>query len=293
MLLIAATRRLVGLPLVCLACAAQQPADFVPPANRAAEWPECVAGRSRRIVTDGYVLYGRSLPAAAEKQPKALRRDSLDVLRRWLDAELPTIASRYRLPEGRGLILATGPGLEPDAALNDWRTRNVSRERRIRWTSEIRSQEIHTRAGRPYSFFHTCYFTENYSLPYEDALDAGILDPGMVKPAWIGVLTTDDHLQSAFRQKYGEHERKVQSEASASAGEWLMGAGVRLALRLDEPKYRSIDLQLMHLQRREALAKAIINASVEDDQPRFEALTQLQRDTDEAWQELWFRRPIE
>jgi hypothetical protein len=248
-------------------------------------WPEGLAGRRLRAEADAYVLY-------------AVDADLSKRLGGWLDRELASFCSRYVLPTGRGLVLAIEPGSEPLPELEEWRSRNIDRRRTIHWATERRSQALSTQYGRPYSFSRQPYFRESFSLPREDALRVGVRDTFTPKPAWICVLTTDAHLTDAFNEMIREHEREV-SEKSAQEPErmppdqvlcsWLFW----LMYKTSVPVYRSIDIELMHLQRREALWDALIRCSSMNAKECKAALSHLQDDTDEAWKQLYFSRPIE
>lgn len=231
------------------------------------------------------------------KNAKGLCTDPVNTLARWLEKELPAIHACYGKPEGDGIVLAIEPGRPTNPALVDWETANVSRKRSIAWVSSDGNQGISSSKGRPYSFFHEAYFGESFRMPYKEAVRIGILKGTTPRPGFICVLTTDAHLLHRFRVKYIEHlrkSRKIVRETSArDAGEWLMGAFSLLAVNAFQSRYESIDLKLMHLQRRETLIGAIISTTVKDERRRSKLLQKLRKETDDAWKTLYFSRPFE
>jgi hypothetical protein len=248
-------------------------------------WPEALAGRRLRAATDAYVLYATDANLAKQ----------LEV---WLDRELGSFCSRYVVPTGRGLVLTIEPGGEPLPELEEWRARNVDRTRTIHWVTERRNQTVSTRHGRPYSFFAQPYFRESFSLPCEDALRVGVLDTFAPKPAWICVLSTEAHLIDAFNKRIRKHEREVWERSAQELQhmppdqvlcQWLFW----LMYKMSVPVYRSIDIEMMQVQRREALWEALIRCGGTPTKQREAALSRLQDDTDEVWKELYFSRPVE
>ena len=55
-------------------------------------------------------------------------------------------------------------------------------------------------------------------------------------------------------------------------------------------QYRGLDLQMMHLQRREVLWTALIVSSGLDDSKKSELITALGAETDKGFEELWLSR---
>ena len=231
------------------------------------------------------------------KNVEGLCTDPVKTLARWLEKELPAIHAGYGKPEKDGIVLAIGPGRPTNPALVDWETANVSRKRSIAWVSSDGNQSISSSKGRPYSFFHEAYFGESFRMPYREAVRISILKGETPRPGFICVLTTDAHLLYRFRVKYKEHLRKsrkiVRETPARGAGEWLMGHFSLLALNTLQSLYESIDLKLMHLQRRETLIGAIISTTVKDESRRSELLRKLRKETDDAWKTLYFARPFE
>jgi hypothetical protein len=56
--------------------------------------------------------------------------------------------------------------------------------------------------------------------------------------------------------------------------------------------YRSIDVSLMHLQRREQLFRALTHSALGDADQRKQAWQALKADTDRRWQQIWRSRPV-
>lgn len=249
-------------------------------------WPDQIAGRRLRDITDDYALYANNAGSAEE-------------LKKWLDIEL----ENFRTDEPDdctkpGVVLAIEAGEEPLLWVGEWREENVNRARRITWTSPIRNQVFSSSAGRPYCLSNRPYFRESFSMPYQEAIRLGILDIQDRRPAWICFLATDHHLNITFdeqierqQQKYDDSlkELPVIVRMLSLSSELIFSAAPLFVI----PKYRSIDIELMHHQRRETLNRALIKACSEDGLLRSERLKNVRDETDRAWKDIWVRRPID
>lgn len=248
-------------------------------------WPEQLAGRLLQVATDAYVLYANDANLAAE-------------LRVWLDRELAEFGSRYTRPLQRGLVLAIEPGEEPFPALEEWRARDTDRGPGDDGPTNRRGQIVPARYRRRYCFFHSPYFRENFSLLQEDARRIRILNDSVPNPAWVCVLTTEAHVLEAFDELRRAHEKKIREEGlkqlkDEPLEQWLCAGLFWLMYKSCVPIYRSIDVDLMHLQRHEVLWQTLIRFSDLDASRRDAALSRLQDSTDEAWEELYSTRPVE
>ena len=242
-------------------------------------WPEQLAGRELRVNTKDYALYAAN--------PKMA-----DELHEWLMKELTQFRLEYDTKiQGPGLVLAIEPGEEPIDALEEWRKRNVRRERWINWSSPIRRQFFMSPLGRPYCLSRTNYFKESFSFPYDEALESAIVDRTTQRPGWICLLTADAHLLGAFDSTIKQRRRVAKPvRGNASLGALMMFAGIRLLIL---PRYRTIDIELMHLQRKEALFHALLDASQMDVPRRTLARKELRATIDQEWKYRWVRRPID
>ena len=249
-------------------------------------WVDHIAGRKLRGITDEYALYANNAGSAAE-------------LMRWLDTEL----EEFRSDEADdctkpGVVLAIEPGEEPLLMVEQWRKEIVNRTRLITWTSPIRNQTFNSPDGRPYCLTKRLYFRESFSMSYQEAVRLGILEDQDPRPAWICFLATDEHLNMAFdeqterqRQQYGESLKEVPTivRVLSFPAELIMSAAALFVI----PKYKSIDSELMHLQRRETLNCVLIRTCYEDGLLRTERLNNIREETDRVWKDIWVRRPID
>lgn len=249
-------------------------------------WPPQIAGRSLRGITDDYALYANDAGSAEE-------------LRRWLDIAL----ENFRSDESDdctkpGVVLAIEPDEDPLLMVEQWRKENVNRDRRITWTSPIRNQTFSSTDGRPYCLFSGNYFRESFSMSFQEAIRVGILDVQDPRPAWICFFATDQHLMVAFNKQREQMDQRqservkdvpVMVRVLSFPSELIFSAAALVVI----PKYRSIDIELMHLQRRETLNRALIKACYEDGLLRTERLKNIRDETDRAWKDIWVRRPIE
>ena len=258
-------------------------------------WPRELAGRRLQGIGEYYALY-------------AVNSRDAGSLGHWLDSELENAASRFGLPHERGLILAIDAGEEPMAALAEWRSKNVDRSRPIDWQSDrvgpfgfrkgFRGDE-----GRPYCLgtSNPAYFTESYEIPYDDAVEIGVIDPTVIGPTWVCVLTTDSHSGAVFDSIVTRTRWEGKREAMEVAREvirrhpsqllvyWIFS--IEAAFLTSE--YRSIDRELMHLQRREVLWQSLIKRSPMDEDSRTALLNRVRSGIDDAWKKLFLSRPTD
>lgn len=249
-------------------------------------WVDHIAGRKLRGITDEYALYANNAGSAEE-------------LKRWLELQLEEFRSDEAADCTKpGVVLAIEPGEEPLLMVEQWRKENVDRTRLIAWTSPIRNQTFNSPDGRPYCLSKRPYFRESFSMSYQEAIRLGILDIQDPRPAWICFLATDQHLDMAFdeqierqRQQYGESLKEVPVivRVLSFPAELSMSAAALFII----PRYRSIDSELMHLQRSETLNRALIKACYEGGLLRAERLKNVRDETDRVWKDIWVRRPID
>ena len=254
------------------------------PANEV--WPAQLAAHALRVVTEDYVIYGDSAPAAER-------------VRRWMDQQLAHFRMRYDCGVKRpGLLFLIEPGPERIPAVEQWRKKNVKRARMIYWTSPIRTQSIRTRSGRPYTSLGHPYFVESFSMPPEACKQLGLLEGLNAAPPWICFLTTrglvlarfEEELQQIMRRFWEELGRAVIEERTNDiVGACIFGPVALVVF----PTYCSIDQQLMLLQRRETLWTALLECAETDAAHRAELLGVLRDEIDADWKYIWVRRPIE
>ena len=199
-----------------------------------------LAGRSLQVRTAEYDLYAKDPSNARE-------------LAQWLDAQIAEFRVKYGVPDTeKGIIFANEEAGEPYAPAERWRTENVSRvrtvfltDRRDRWRYE---------GGRPYCISRGgTYFRESFMIPVDEGKRLGLVPDGD-RRSWICFLTTDQHLVSSFAAR---REETRKTAPPGPVGSWV----VRLMLRKVYADYRELDLQMMQLQRREVLWKALIESS--------------------------------
>lgn len=254
-------------------------------------WPDRLAGRTLRATTDDYVLYAPNGVEAGQLQA-------------WLDQEIAEYRSRYGpFAGGPGMVFAIGAGEEPVTAIEEWRRKNVHRSRLLVWKYHARDLgPPWPFRGRPYCLDREPYYTESFSMPYEQGVHAGLLDPAL-KPAWICFLATDQHMVEEFdelilRRREQSLEKLVElfKDPRFPAAFVLSFPAMPIFLIghvYISQRYRSIDIDLMQLQRRETLWGALIDWSVPDDSERERKLKALCEEIDEAWKRLFLHRPID
>jgi hypothetical protein len=243
-------------------------------------WPRRLAGRELQFITDRYVLYGTD-------------RESAKAMQEWLDAELTSFGHDYAMPEGRGFVLMLDADQTPVPEIDCWRSETPDRSRGIHWTSHGgRGESVCSQTGRPYCFFRKPYFHESFALIRAGAAQTGDVDESIPKPAWACALSTDAQVKAAFNEKAREHERRMDEEEKDMPGDQrLIGWMFYGVYKSFVPVWRSIDVKLMRLQRREALWQALIRNSGMPDDQQTEVLSSLRDEIDEAWKELYFSRP--
>jgi hypothetical protein len=245
--------------------------------------PETLAGRGLQRVTDNYLLYG-SAEAAAD-------------LASWIDEQL----KHAGVAQGRGIVLAIEPGVEPWPQLEEWRLANVSRTGaglpRV-WSSPIRSQTKFLIAGRPYCLQDSPYFTESFSMPVHQARVLGLLEGLNWQPAWICFLTTDETIRQSFDatlQRFREAQAIASQDVQSSFAPSDLPAILVVAAFAEfylMPTWRLLDAELMHLQRREVFVGALLEYRLRGSE-RDLRLQRLRQETDAAWKHIWFRRPFD
>lgn len=250
-------------------------------------WPQQLAGRQLQSISSGYVLYANDAQAAGE-------------LQRWVNRQLEMFSTQYGLTGAdTGLILAIEPGPEPLSAIEEWR--NSNRGRRgfaSTWTSRIGGLFSGDITDRPYCAARLPYFCESFSIPYDEASKLGMFEKDTPRPAWICFLTSDQHLISSFNESV---RKRIQRHIERTKQVPLRVRIVNLpAMTVYTPirwlimlKYRSIDADLMHLDRRETLFRALIECRVGNQRRRAALLKELHKGTDQRWKRIWNHRPID
>jgi hypothetical protein len=249
-------------------------------------WPRRLAGRELQFITERYVLYGTD-------------HESAKAMRDWVEAELTSFERHYTMPAGRGLVLMLDADQAPLPEIEGWRSETPDRPRVIDWSSNDRRQAtVHSRNGRPYCLLLKPYFHESFALIRPASAQTGDVDESMPKPAWVCALSTDAQVKAAFNEEARQHERQALEKGKEEMKD--MPADQRLAnwmfygmYKSFVPVWRSIDVKLMRLQRREALWQALIRNSGMPEEQQTKVLSSLRDEIDEAWKELYFSRPYD
>jgi hypothetical protein len=220
------------------------------------------AGRPLRISTDRYVIFAHS-------------RDLAEELAEWVDREFVAFQSAYQVSPKVVVAIASieqGEGLAP--VVKEWRRQNVSRVRPVEF--EGTGRPVVFKQGRPYCQGRWVpNFTESFVMPTGAALQLGLVEKGTVKAPTIAFLTTDQHWEEAFQLSEWVFDRTA-----------IPGPEPRILRRLVDSwsarEAHTLDLKLMHLQRREVLWKSLIEASFSDrgtiDRLRHELIVQTDRE---------------
>jgi hypothetical protein len=246
-------------------------------------WPEEIAGRRLRALTADTAVYALDAAAAEE-------------LRAWLEAELALFRSRYQCTIGRGIVISVDSREDPNEAVEAWHTVNVRRDRRIHWTSSIRNQTFVSDSGRPYTFVDPWYFREGFSMPMHVATEIGIMAGNLNEPTWLCFLPSEEYYNMCFQEKHTKAKAEVErAMKTASPDQALYGALLGIAARIAIPVYRSIfrsmDADLMRLQRREMLWQELLNSSDLPEARRTAEIEAVRSEIDEEWKSTYFRRP--
>jgi len=228
--------RIVVLSMLCMSSVAclheWRPSDGNP--------RQKVGGRFHWVQTEDYDLYSRKPNEARKLKP-------------WIDSQLKTFRRSFMTePDGRGLVFAIERGEEPAIGVVDWVRRNINRTRTVHLSERVSYDN-----GRPYCISRgNPFFRESFVVPVSETVELGIVESTGICPAWICFLTTDRHLLNAFD--------RAMAETKATAVFIDDGLGILKLMRwIIFRQYRSIDLRLMRLQRKETLLKALIHSSRE------------------------------
>lgn len=275
------------LPMICVGlwlagCGAPTGLTSGPEDARTA-WPQQLAGRALQTTTDEFVLYCNDAQTA-------------DSLQRWVTTHQDQFRTRYGgTTAGPGLVMAIEPGREPFPAIEQWRKLHPGvRGSNRTWTRRILFSIRH----RPYCAAKNPYFRESFSIPYDEARGLNMFVTRMPRPAWICFLTTDPHFSSAFEEgvRLGTQRREEQlKRVSFRTSVANLPAMPFLALGrwIITFRSRSIDADLMHLDRRETLFNALIGSRFRDANRRSALRKALGVEIDEQWMSMWRRRPID
>ena len=269
-----------------LSCAAPTVVSLAPNGKPSC-WPSELLGRTLWVERDAYVIYATTSESAQE-------------LNDWMTHEYPKGKFDCALNgEVKGVVFSLEHGPEPDARVEDWHKDNVRRERVIAWTSAIRNQRVRIDSGRPYSLRNRPYFRESFTICPKEL--RAMLPEGAKLPytSWVCFLCCDqnvglsasDEMQRA-REAWPAERRKIPLIVRALSAPVTKLMEVSFYMWI-YPEYRSIDLKLMRLQRRETRHEALLSSCVEGEAERTKRLAILQREIDDQWKYIWFRRPID
>ena len=197
-----------------------------------------------------------------------------------------------------GLVIAIENGDEPCKNIHEWCKRNVNRKILIEWSTTYRGQRFTSAFGRPYCLSpesaYKPYFLESFSISYNDAVQIGIIDKDIPKPIWICFLTTDKHLiksQKKITNEVKNYYKELKGKLSLLDKAFYLP--LFLLAELFIIKNKSLDKNLMHLQREETLHQAIINNMYNDESRNKTEFMKIQKMIDDKWQDYWFHRPLE
>ena len=135
-------------------------------------------------------------------------------------------------------------------------------------------------------------------MPVLEAQRIGLLDNQPSPAAWVCFLPTDAYVRSAFNERLSTH-RKANVAAMKKRGEentaadWFAWGLFNTMAEVLYPRYLAIDIELVDLQRREALWRAALDSCALNKERRQELIRKIQADIDEEWKYIWVRRPIE
>ncbi len=141
---------------------------------------------------------------------------------------------------------------------------------------------------------------ECFWMPPDEAVHIGVLGTAYPKPAWVCFLTTEEHVQESFATRLREvrqnHASWVDSSVPVAVRALSSLACVVYSLGnevLVYPRYREIDVALMHLQRSETVSEALIT-SVMHGTPQYPGEMRFLHDEyDATWKKLWGARPLD
>ena len=123
-------------------------------------------------------------------------------------------------------------------------------------------------------------------MPREELIRLGLVAKDARVAAFPCFLTTDQHKNEAFDQA-----RRESAKTAVHVEDEL---GVMAFMRAIIYKtYRSIDIKLMQLQRRETLWTALIMSCRLDDSKKSQLISALGTEIDGEFERLWLSRPID
>lgn len=209
----------------------------------------CMVVGAAGILITAVVSGCKNTPAAY--QMYTIRSDVKSNLRRWIDQQITEFEREYGVEAcGPGLIFPIEELQSVPDALREWSIENTESERTVVFTKK--NVDFVYKGGRPYCLSRgKPYFAESISVPPRVAKDLGLIEKGEELPEWICFLTTDDHWLKSFDQKWGGGMVRLDGipELLFRLFDWYV--------KRDK---RGIDLELMRLQRREALWAALLQA---------------------------------
>ncbi len=231
---------------------------------------QSILGRLRWVKTDKYDLFSRDIGEAEALKP-------------WIDRELESFHARFEVsPKGRGLILAIEPGDEPNEKVLEWAARNVDRTRTVHLSPESNRWVYQT--GRPYCLSRgTPYFRESFAITSTQSEMLIPLPFNDGRYAWMCFLTTDAHLLEAFDSTL---KRSEETAVHVDDGLGLL----KLQRWMIHGDYKSIDKQLMQLQRREVLWSVLIRSEIGLQTSASKLTKGLEKEIDEEYGRIFLSR---
>ncbi|UCG16203.1 MAG: hypothetical protein JSV19_13000 [Phycisphaerales bacterium] len=246
-------------------------------------WPSEFAGRQLAVVTGDYAVYALAPEIATD-----LRGD--------VDSELAAFRARYPgLRIGKGIVVAIEPGEEPCLPVREREMRNADRRSAAVWYEP-------PAVGRPYAFGREPYFRESFSLPWGETPELMSLEPGEQLPEWICFLSTDPHFAERFEYEVAKFRQRAAkamrdfvfgSPVSVVLKQWWAGPAFFLMAEAHRPRDFAIDLELMHLQRRETLWAGWLTSGIAEPSQRERELAELRRQIGAQWARIWDRQPMD
>lgn len=248
-------------------------------------WPRTVFGKPLQITIGTVSVY-------------AHERDNAEELVDWMRRDMRRLLVGETDSNSRGIIVAIEARKDDlPPRVREWHARRVDRRRPINWTSKIRNQKFSSNDGRPYTLFTQIYFTEGFVIPNSDIqkIDESL---NITHDTWICLLTTESHLAArasdALRVAGQVYESELAEVPIAVRALSALGSAMVMTLRSKMiDRARALDLELMHLQRKETVEAAVIRATCGDIRDCQDQLISLRDKIDTNWKRVWETRPLD
>lgn len=220
-------------------------------------------------------------------------------LREWVKGELDAFCQDKNCNAlGKGIIFAIESDKDPSESVQEWAERHVSRLRNLNWSSSIKLQSFQTQNGRPYCLGDLPYFRESFCFPPGSTKNSFEPKTPLSDADWICFLTLDEYFSLSFENELKRLRSLYEAELKKVPLEVRQASQVALAIMemvapLVYAKQKSIDLELLQLQRREVLRATWLSILHSRTSGLQKHLAELQDEIDQQWQFIWFRRPLD